>query len=41
MDELSGILIAVGGMFGGLLLLGWAFGDFRKAPAEQTEKKAP
>ena len=40
MDELTGILIAVGGMFGGLWFLGWAFGDFRKVPVDQVEKKA-
>lgn len=32
MDEVTGILIAVGAMIGGLLLLGWAFGDFNKPP---------
>ncbi len=28
MDELSGILIALGAMIVGLLILGWAYGDF-------------
>ena len=30
MDEVTGIVIAVGAMFAGLWVLGWAFGDFRK-----------
>ncbi len=30
MDEVTGILIAVGAMFAGLWVLGWAFGDFNK-----------
>jgi hypothetical protein len=29
-DEVVGILIACAALIGGLLLLGWAFGDFRK-----------
>lgn len=28
MDEMAGILIAVVGMFAGLILLAWACGDF-------------
>lgn len=28
MDEVAGILIALGGLIGGLLVLGWAYGDF-------------
>jgi len=28
MDEVAGILIALGGLIGGLLILGWAYGDF-------------
>ena len=30
MDELAGILIALGALLGGLLLLGWAYGDFQR-----------
>ena len=28
-QEVVGILIAVGALIGGLLVLGWAYGDFR------------
>ena len=28
MDEVAGILIALGGLIVGLLVLGWAYGDF-------------
>ena len=28
MDEMGGILIAVGALFAGLILLAWACGDF-------------
>ena len=31
MTEVVGILIAVGALIAGLLLLGWAFGDFQKS----------
>ena len=30
MTEVLGILIACAGMIGGLLMIGWACGDFRK-----------
>lgn len=30
MDEVFGILIALTAMIVGLLILGWAFGDFRR-----------
>ena len=30
MDEVTSILIAVGAMVAGLLILGWAYGDFRR-----------
>jgi len=30
MDEVVGILIALGALVGGLLLLGWSYGDFRR-----------
>jgi len=30
MDEVIGILIACAALIGGLLFLGWAFGDFQK-----------
>ena len=30
MDEVTGILIAVGALVGGMLLLGWACGDFQR-----------
>lgn len=28
MDEVIGILVAVGALIAGLLVLGWAYGDF-------------
>jgi len=30
MDEMGGILIAVGALLAGLILLGWACGDFSR-----------
>ena len=35
MDEVAGILIALGGLVVGLLVLGWAYGDFNppKSPS--------
>ena len=30
MDEVTGILIAIGAMFAGLLALSWACGDFNR-----------
>ena len=42
MDEVTGILIAVGAMIAGLLLLGWAFGDFNKPKGSSgSESAAP
>ena len=32
MNEVTAICIAVGVLFAGLLLLGWAYGDFRRPP---------
>ena len=34
MDEVLGIVIATGAMFVGLWVIGWAYGDFRKGPAQ-------
>ncbi|MBI3021530.1 MAG: hypothetical protein HYY90_01380 [Candidatus Omnitrophica bacterium] len=44
MVEVVGILIAVGALLGGLLLLGWAFGDFQprrggSSPETKPEEK--
>ncbi len=36
MDELSGILIAVGAILAGLLVLAWAYGDFEKPKTPPT-----
>ena len=36
MDEVAGILIALGGLIGGLLVLGWAYGDFNRKPSGMT-----
>ena len=42
MDEVAGILIALGGLIGGLLLLGWAYGDFNKPrDASGTDDRKP
>ena len=32
MDEMAGLLIAVAAMFIGLLVIGWAYGEFEKRP---------
>jgi hypothetical protein len=32
MNEVTAICIAVGALFAGLWLLGWAFGDFNRPP---------
>ena len=31
MDEVAGILIALGGLFAGLVILAWACGDFNRS----------
>jgi hypothetical protein len=42
MDEVTGMLIAVGGLFAGLLLLGWACGDFSQPkPPSPTDEPKP
>ena len=33
MDEVTGILIATVALFGGLLLMSWAYGDFNRPKA--------
>ena len=32
MQEVFGILVALAALIGGLLVLGWAYGDFEKQP---------
>ena len=41
MDEMAGILIALAGLFAGLLVLAWACGDFSqpKATSKPDETK--
>ena len=41
MDEIAGILIALIAMFVGLWGIGWAYGDFRKAPKASNPKDTP
>jgi hypothetical protein len=38
MDEVRSIIIALGVLIGGLLVLGWAYGDFRRpgGPTQQA-----
>jgi len=38
MDELTGILIALGALFGGLGLLSWACGDFNPPKVSAPSK---
>ncbi len=39
MNEVTSILIAVSAMFAGLLLLGWAYGDFNRPPGAGPDRK--
>ena len=41
MDEVGGILIAVGALLLGILVIGWAYGDFQpsKAAAKPADAK--
>ena len=41
MDEVVGILIACGALIGGLLLLGWACGDFQPRPGSPSPAAKP
>jgi len=46
MDEVAGILIALGAMFFGFLVLAWACGDFSQSkasskPEETTQERTP
>lgn len=36
MDELTAIAIALGALFGALILLGWAYGDFNRPKQPPT-----
>jgi len=40
MDEVTGILIALGALFAGLLFLSWACGDFNQ-PKGTSDTKPP
>ena len=39
MNEVTSILIAVGALFAGLLVLGWAYGDFNRPPGSDPDRK--
>ncbi|MBI3322111.1 MAG: hypothetical protein HYZ94_00320 [Candidatus Omnitrophica bacterium] len=41
MDEVAGIVIAVGSLFAGLFVLGWACGDFRRPAPQPPPPSAP
>ena len=44
MDEVFAILLAVGALVIGILVIGWAYGDFRSRPGtfdSQERKPAP
>ena len=40
MGEVVSILIALGALIVGLLVAGWAFGDFQPPPGSSTNKSA-
>ena len=39
MNEVTSILIAVGALVAGLLLLGWAYGDFNRPSGSGPDRK--
>ncbi|MBI3087309.1 MAG: hypothetical protein HYY91_00250 [Candidatus Omnitrophica bacterium] len=41
MDEVAGILIAVGALLGGLVVLGWACGDFHRPKTASSAPAVP
>ena len=41
MDEVAGLLIAVGALVAGLLVLGWAYGDFNPPKSGATPVDTP
>ena len=42
MVEVIGILLALGALLLGLLMIGWAYGDFRRRPgAGQSPRQIP
>lgn len=41
MDEMAGILMAVAAMFAGLLVIGWAYGEFERPKPTPPQKTTP